>query len=40
MRNALQICREYGQDLEWFGALESGTQALYLADLRLRIRDR
>jgi len=39
MRNALRICREYGQDLEWWSSLDSGAQALYLADLRLRIRE-
>ena len=36
MRNVLQLCREYGQSPGWWDGLEKGTQALLLADLRLR----
>ena len=38
MRNVRAICREYGQDLNWWDRLDTGMQALYMADLRLRMR--
>lgn len=37
MRSALAICREHGQPLSWWSSLDTSDQALYLADVRLRI---
>ena len=35
----LRICRDYGQGPGWYEALDRGTQALLLGDLRLRDAD-
>lgn len=31
------ICREYSRSLRWWGALQPEEQAVYLADLKLRL---
>ncbi len=38
LANALQICRDYGQPLEWWEAQPGHRQAIYLADLERRAR--
>ncbi len=38
MRAGLTICREYSQTLNWWLSLETGEQAIYLADLEGRQR--
>jgi len=39
MRNVLQICRDYGHDLDWWDGLDHGMQTLYLGDFRVRVRE-
>lgn len=40
MRTIVTICRELGHPPSWWDTLDSGDQALLLADLRLRAGER